>query len=288
MLNVEPGGNFLNNWWVPVPVIAANGSLQQIVESAAIPGSIDIVNVLDGGTNYFNNPQAYIVTITGNGTGANAYAIVTGNQVQQIVMVDRGQNYNYANVIISDGFGSGAIAQAVIPPPGGNGSNAAVELGATDVMIAVTTSNTEGGYFTISNSFRVNGLIVNPLQFSTSTISTNTDVAPYMSITVTPGIGIFVPDEFIYQGTSINTTTFSGVVIDFDPVLNILRINNLRGTPTISGILYGATSGAQRYILSVKNPDVQLYSGQIYAINNSTSIQRQLNQTELFQYVITF
>ena len=125
MLQVQGGDIFFNSFWFATPLIPPTNSLQALIVNAAVPGSIDVINVIQGGTNFANSAQAYIVNIVGDGSGANAYAVVSNNSVQNIIMVNRGENYSYANVLFTDANGINALAYAIMPPQGGHGSEPA-------------------------------------------------------------------------------------------------------------------------------------------------------------------
>lgn len=288
MLNVQPNDPFLNTFWAPVPAIAPNGSTQATIEASAVSGSIDFYHVETGGQNYNNGGQQFILTITGDGTGANAYAVVSGGVIQSVVPVNRGQGYSFATVSVSDPTGTGGTISPIMSPQGGHGSDASTELGATAVMVSISASNTEAGFFTISNQFRQNGLLLNPLTFGTNTISTNTLVKTAETVVVTGGIGSYVANEVVFQGAGINTSTFSGNVIDFDPVVGVLRMNETVGTPAIGSLLYGISSGSQRFITNVTNPDLQRYTGDILTIDNEIPISRTSLETDRFQFAFAF
>lgn len=289
MYNVSPTDSFLTMDWIPVYPIAPINSYQNIIEQAAVPGSIDYINVIQGGQNYGNTTISYIVNITGDGTGANAYATVISGQIESITMVTPGQGYTYANVSFTDVNGSGAIAQAIMPPLGGHGANAVYELGATSVEISTTTTGTMGGYYTTNNAFTQTGLIINPLQYASNTVSTNTIVRVYTTLNLTGGIGVFNINEEVYQGTSLSTATFIGNVVDFNNTTGIIQLNNVIGTPIVGQILYGTQSGAQRYVINFITPDVQQYTGDLLNVSNLTqSIQRLSTQTENYQYIFKF
>lgn len=288
MYIVQNGDQFWNTEWLPVYNVPLINSTQETIAQAAIPGSIDIINVIAGGNNYINSPQSWIVNIIGDGTGANAYANVSGSAVQNIVMVNRGQNYTYANVVFTDPSGSGATATVIMPPSGGHGANACFELGGTAVMASIFTYGDMQGFFTTTNSFRQSGIILNPYIYASNTVSTNTLVRTYTTLNLTGGVGTYSNNEIVYQGTSINNATFSGTIIDFDPVLGVLRVNNTQGAPRLSNILYGVSSGAQRFITNIINSDLQNYSGKLMLVENTAPIERANNQFEQFQYIIQF
>jgi hypothetical protein len=288
MLNIEPGDIFLNHFWVPIPRISPTNSSQELIEEAAVPGSIDVINVVSNGVGYANGDISYIVNITGDGVGANAYASVVAGRIQDITVVNRGQDYTYADITFI-GSGSGANAVAILPPEGGHGSNAVRELGASYAMISITTSYDEGGYFTTSNSFRRNGLIVNPVSFNDPNVTvSNNLIKTTTTLNMSGGIGNYIPSEIVFQGLSIETSTFSGTIVDFDSVSGTLRLNNIKGRPLLQTILYGQNSGAQRYPTNMVDPDVKAYTGDIIYIDNEPPITRDISRLESFQYVIRF
>ncbi len=288
MFNVAAGDPFIDTLWIPVPQIAPPNSYQSIIQNAAVSGSIDIIQVVNGGTGYANSSVSYIVNITGDGTGANAYANVVNNSVQNITMVSTGENYTRANVTFTDPSGTGAIAVPIFPPPGGHGSSAWRELGGTTVMVSIQTSDTENNTITANNSFRQNGLIVNPLQNQSNNILQQINVKPYLTAYVAGGAGQFVLNETVYQGNSLTSSYFSAVVIDYDPITGILTLNNIKGEISVSAILYGVSSSSQKYVVAINLPDTQIYTGEILEINNTTPIQRQSTQAENFYYIINF
>lgn len=289
MYQVAVGDQFFNSQWMPTYQIAPVNSTQYTIEQAATPGAIDFINVINGGFNYINSPQSYIVNILGDGTGANCYANVSGGAIQNIVMADTGQNYTYANCVISDLTGSGGVAIPVMSPFGGNGSDAATELGSTSVMISINTIGDGEGFLSSNVQFRQSALILNPLEFGSNTaISSNTFLVPYTSVNLTGGVGTYANNEVVYQGTSVATFTFVATIVDFNPVTGVMRLNNTKGVPQTGVILYGAQTNAQRYIININNPNVQKYTGEILYIDNEPPIQRTPIQSEFFQYIAQF
>jgi hypothetical protein len=72
---------------------------------------ITSISVTDAGTGYISAPT---VTITGDGTGATAEAIIVNGRIQNINIVSRGTDYTRAVVTITGGDGYGARAVAVV------------------------------------------------------------------------------------------------------------------------------------------------------------------------------
>jgi len=88
--------------------------VEQEVQFEEIPQSfsgISNIQVLDAGVDYISPPT---VTISGDGIGAEAVAIVVNGKIARVEMVNRGIDYTRAIVTISDGGGYGATAIPVI------------------------------------------------------------------------------------------------------------------------------------------------------------------------------
>jgi len=89
-------------------------SVRRTVRIEEVPDSftgIDEILVTNGGSGYSTTP---LVTITGDGTGATAEAVVVNEKVQSIVITNRGLNYSRAIITITGGSGFGASAIAVL------------------------------------------------------------------------------------------------------------------------------------------------------------------------------
>jgi len=86
----------------------------QVVQFDEIPQSfsgISAISVSNPGQGYTSSPT---ITITGDGTGANASATIVNGKIQNIQVTNRGIDYTRATVTISGGNGYGAAAEAVI------------------------------------------------------------------------------------------------------------------------------------------------------------------------------
>jgi hypothetical protein len=72
---------------------------------------ITSIGVTDAGTGYISAPT---VTITGDGTGAAAEAVIVNGRIQNINITNRGTDYTRAVVTITGGDGYGAKAIAIV------------------------------------------------------------------------------------------------------------------------------------------------------------------------------
>jgi hypothetical protein len=142
-----------------------------------------------------------LVQITGDGTGAAARAIVNSvsNTIYKVEVVNRGEGYTYASVVVTGNSGiinvstntaitaNTATAKVIVSPKNGHGSNAASEIGAHYVGISTTFDSTLSGDKVVDkNDFRTVGILKDPL-FSN------------VVLTISSGSGIFQDGEVVYQ-----------------------------------------------------------------------------------------
>jgi hypothetical protein len=134
------------------------------------------------------------VIVTGDGSGAAAYATVSSNNsvnnfISKVNIVNRGSNYSYAAAVVTGntgGVSNSAILKPVMPPPGGHGKNAPDELGCDGFNISVNFTTNESGFITTENDYRKISIIRDPLIRG-------------VELTVTDVSGTFTSNENILQ-----------------------------------------------------------------------------------------
>lgn len=289
-LTAEERIRFMTDSYIPVRTLSVdNNTLQWQVQDSAIPGSIDIINVTNAGTNY-TNANSISITITGDGAGATAKARVNNitNTVSSIVMVNRGYNYTYADILIQDsGTGSGANAMAIISPPGGHGSDPLHELGGSYLILNPRLKSSEDNKVTVENEFRQIAIIQDPIVLSTGNVASNTIYSQVLKLTMSPGSVDYILDEYVYQGESLANATFKGIVVDWNTANNILQLSNIYGDVT-SSIILGANSSAARFVQSITERELKPYSGHLLYVDQIEPIDRSIDQTEDFKIVLKF
>jgi hypothetical protein len=291
MYNISPSERikFTTSDYIPVKKLSSNdNSLQWQVQENATEGAINHIQVTNGGLNYFVN-SALSISITGDGTGANAFARVNtvSNTIANVVIDSVGSEYTYATVTLTSNTGSNASFRAIISPPNGHGSDALRELGGANLMINPRLRGTETGILSVANEFRQISLIEDPTFFNQSNVASNTVFSQLTSLTVNGSSVEYDEDEIVYQGTSLSTSTFSGRIAEWDSSNSIMRLTNVTGNPT-TDLLIGANTGAARFVDSVTNPTLKRYSGNLLYIDNIEPIQRAIDQTEDFKIVLKF
>lgn len=277
---------FMDSSWIPVPV-GSNTPTPLLTSAGA--GSIDVINVTNGGNGYDTSNAVVTVTITGDGTGATATANVSGGLIRDIIVVTPGSNYTFANVAITSALGANAIAIAPTSPIGGHGFDPISDLGCSHVMFTSEFNGTEGGILPTNIDFHQLGLIINP---TTSSLSPNpANGAIYSTTTdfvVAPGFGAYTNDEVVFQGTSVNNSTFTGRVLSFDATTNVIRVLNIVGTPTLNAPIFGSTSSTTRTLMTFTPPNFTIFSGYLSFVENRTGVQRSPDGIEQVKFVLGY
>jgi len=122
-------------------------------------------NITPAVTGYIISPR--VVFETDGDSQPAAYSVVDSgaNSISDIIILDNGSDISWANVSIqsNSSFGSGANLYAIVPPPGGHGSDPASELNVAGIGIAFSFSNTESGTIPAANVLYTKiGLVKNP------------------------------------------------------------------------------------------------------------------------------
>lgn len=280
--------NYMTAEYVPVKTLESDdGSIQWDVQTEAVVGAIYSVIVTNGGSGY-SNVSNLSISLTGDGTSFTATGSIntSTNTVSSITITDPGTGYTYSDVSITGGGGSGATARAIISPAGGHGSNPLYELGGSRLIFSVKLKGTENDVLSASNDFRQIALVKDPFLKDSTVIPSNSAFSQAQTLTTT-GSGDFLADEYVYQGASLATATFSGRVLEWLADASSLRVTDTRGTAT-SGTLTGATSSVVRFVTSVEDKDFEPYSGRLLYMDNIKPITRASDQTEQFKIILKF
>ena len=277
---------FMDSTWMPVPVVKTTPNPFSV---DAGYGDIEVINVTNTGSGYDPANATLSIVVTGDGTGANATARVVNNEIVDILVVNQGTNYTFANVSVVSTLGSGATFDAPISPIGGHSYDPVSELGSSRTMVTVEFSGSEGGIIPTDIDYRQVGLLVNPTSQSCAPSPANGTI--YKTTTdfvVAPGFGIYGLDETVYQGTSLETSTFTGTVLSFDEASNVVKLINTSGTKTLNATLTGNSTQTSRTVLTVSSPDFIVYSGYLTYVENRESVQRSNDGIEQFKFVLGY
>lgn len=186
-------------------------------------------------TTYEINPA---VTITGDGSGAAARAVINAeqaNSVKRVEILDRGSNYTWASANLvsqTDGFSNTSLLTPVMSPRNGHGSDPEAELQGTNIGISVTFANTEGNTIPTVNDYRTIGILKDPQYANVTLFFDSVD-------------GLFEIGESLYQ----QSTRAEGIVIATDET-SYVTISNVVGVFASSANLVGYTSNATANVSS--------------------------------------
>ena len=288
MYTIDTGAKktFMDATWMPVPVPS---STPDPITNDAGYGNIDVINVVNGGSGY--NPANGTVTlqVTGDGLTADGILRITDGVITDVTVTNRGTNYTYANATIISDIGSGASFKVPVSPIGGHGYDSISELGCSHIMLTAEFNGNEGGNLPTDIDFRQVGVLINPTAYSTTPYPANGSIYKVTTdLVLASGFGSYVPDEIVYQGDSPLNASFKATVLSFDADQNVVKLINIKGTPTTDATLYGNSSLTARTLLVVNPVDFVPFSGYLAYIQNRTSVQRSSDGIEQFKFVLGY
>lgn len=268
--------NFYGNTIIVIKTGAAAGEYREVLSSTQTAAGVQIT--IDTGFTasvegaYFELSPKVVIESDGTQTvNCVARALINANasnSVYQIEVLDPGSDYNFAEASIaslvaanSSGGSVGAVSatsasiRPILPPPGGHGANAAIELGATTVGIYQKFDKDEGGTTIPENQFSQYGIIRNP-SFSNVSISIGDGIA---------GSG-FSAGETVYQ---IKHVPLSGVLTVSTSSPTIISASNSNYTSFFD-------AGDFIYIVDGDNANSQFFTT-ITSVPNNDHIQLSTN-----------
>jgi hypothetical protein len=291
---------FMDVLWMPVEGTTTIPNAQQ---SSAGRGNIDVVGVINGGSGYDPINTLITLNIEGDGTGATANVITTGDAISDIYIRNPGSNYTYANVTLTSiaangiSYGSGATFYAAISPIGGHGFDSKSELGCRHFMITTEFNSNESiygvQYIPTDIDYRQVGLLLNPKSKRNFPYVANASIYNIATqLYVSPGFGTYSPDEEVFQGSSgfalDKDKTFRGTVLSFDKTKNLLQVINTSGSYTTGSQVYSTKSKTTRTLLGATESDLYKFSGNIIYIENRSPVVRSDDGIEQFKFVLGY
>jgi hypothetical protein len=256
--------------------------IQENIEAAAVQGTLDRIEIVNGGSNYSTGDV--LVTIAGDGTGAEAVATVgLSGAIESVTVTNQGTGYTFAEISFANilGAGSGATARATVSPYNGHGANPVKELQAKTACISVNLDNDTTDYFT-NNDFRQLGIVKNILDPELTNFSDDTGTTCHI-ITVDDVTKYSIDDEIWTDtgGRFIVVETRAAT----DQVYLLPVIPVILESSTITNRTTGVTNLT---INTLTEPDVVNTTGEILYIENREYIYRQEDQVEKVRTIINF
>jgi hypothetical protein len=266
-----------------IDFILSEGDLdtqQANTELLAVDGSLSYIVIENSGISYTNAT----ISITGDGAGARAQAIINANgQISSILMLDYGSGYSYANVTIT-GDGTDAQLRAIISPKGGHGSNAPEELCADTICFFTSFENEAVQDFNINNDYRQIGIIKNLAKAGTLYNKSYTTIgSACFSLEGTFNASDFSNDEDI--STEGNSKIFKIVALEDNRML----VQSLFGhIPAVGDTIENSAMDASFQVSSVGNPTINKFSGNMLYIDNKLAFTPSDQQFVTFKTFIRF
>ncbi len=149
---------------VIIPNIAQkNSNTKQLsVEMSAIPGAIDTIKILNGGTGYNTTP---ILTVQGDGSNCQLTATLTYGSISSVNIISSGYNYTNANIIIHRDINDSGLDANIVPiisPQSGHGKNPVSELYCSSLAINTNLNYEKVNGYNIIREYHQFGIIKNP------------------------------------------------------------------------------------------------------------------------------
>lgn len=264
-------------------ILSANlsqGSLNTIqasVELMAVNGSIEAIQVTDGGLGY---GQA-TAEIVGDGTGATADVVIENGIVTKVLVTNIGEGYSKASVVIS-GNGYGATARVILSPFGGHGSDAVNELYAKTLCIYTNIYAQENQGLVVDNDYRQVGIIKQLNRFGNKLKFKNQTGSACYKITTTLNPVDFPKDSIVYQGTDKQFL----VIESYANAILLLPLDN--SVPT-TGLFRNATNVTFiAGVNSITNPQIDKFSGDLLFIDNRSGFTPSQEQNIVFRTILQF
>jgi len=246
-----------------------------------------------GGSNVANNISTTTrVFVDGDGTGALANATVTNGVVTKITVDTIGKNYEKCNALVF-GTGTGVDSRVILAPKFGHGFNLAKDLVANSVMVTSKIGeieSTENGKIPVDIKFRQIGLIRNPYKYGTNTAITdataNDVVSQVTTLQLSTGID-YIQGERVFQGVASNVN-FAQAVVHRITTSTEIEVTGVEGEFRTGVVLNGDTSGADRFVVAVDDPEFEQDSAEVLYIENLSPITRIDGQAEDIRLILQF
>lgn len=164
-------------------------TLQANVELLAKKGTIEVIKVVNPGSNY----SSATVQILGDGQAATASANIQNGKIISINVLSKGIGYTWTDIFIT-GNGTGAVVRAVMSPLNGHGYDAIDELNANSLAFYSSFSQVKNQGLIINNDYRKAGLLRNINAFNSSRKYDKTEGSGCILVT-----GTFDPTKLAYD-----------------------------------------------------------------------------------------
>lgn len=243
-------------------------------------------NVSIGTVSYNYNISPQVNFVTDGTVDPIAYSVVntSTNSIASIVILNNGANISWANVsIISNSayVSTPASVYAIVPPPGGHGSNPEMELLVQGFAMSISFANSESNTIPTNIGYNKIGIIKNPYSLNAN----NTQGSSYVSNTF---------NQMLVGNTTISFAVGSSVIGSNSGSLGTVAFSNtttiyLTGDKSFQNneVIYSANNPTQNCALTIVNLG-NLYTKNINPlyITNISNINRSNTQSESYKLIV--
>ena len=218
----------------------------------------------------------------------------------QTIGSHEGTGYRRASINIDDISGIGtpstsAVVKPIISPIYGHGANPIEELGGIYVIVNSRLEFAEGsGDFPVDNDFRRIGLIQDPFQDDTTTVSTDSTLSAMYKMTLSSVSGL-AKDDTILSASSDGTGVAKSTIVSIDTsnkfVYHLPQANSKGeyvnfATSGTNTVFVGSTNIGTVSAVDSDYPEVQPHSGEIIYIENRGAVSRASDQIEDIKLIV--
>lgn len=306
-ISTADGNSFLTANWMPVKFAdsatysnpTSTYHAQYLVQNAATPGQIVGYRVTAGGTGYTNTDT---LTVVGDGINAKARIVVDG--IGSIAAVEVGDSANFgatgfppladgfgsgysrANVRITTAGGSGASITPVLSVKAGIGANPVDDLRSTALMFNIKPEGNVEGKWIVDNEYRQVGLLRNPLVYNSASKFTGTSARALSILNLDA-----IPSPITFgEDILVNGDSNAQGYLDYWNNINLwYHQNETTGfTPFRAGevITVEGYSASILTVDSISAPEIDVYSGDLLYINNTTDVPREAQGSEDIKLIV--
>lgn len=280
VLTVSPSGTDDQAKILPVLGSSDFSSDQYIIEQTAVAGGLYAAVVTNPGTNYTTST---VIDIVGDGTGATAVPIVVDGSITAISMTSYGQNYTYADAVITDitrGSGIDCQSYMIISPKYGHGRDAIRELGSSTIAFTNVIKK-DPSIIALAQDYRYFGLIKNPKNILTGQSIRDQNNLIAHRVTFADVTGLLI-DEILNKN-NIKYRVVS--ILNNDVVLQQIGY----GYSDSAGVYVAELSGLRSYTTTAVAyiPIVDKYSGDLLFASGENPFTFTADQTFVIKTFVT-
>ena len=287
---------FLSAEWMPVKEVGSSPSILEEVEQlalqdSAVSGEIINLQVVSGGSGYSSAPTVNVSTST-PATSASFTSAIYNNAVYKINLDTDGSGFiahgSSADNSIATLDTGNAIIKTVQGPHDGLNKNPVESLKAKSLAVRAVIDGDEESegvpQIRIGNDYKQYGLLLNPLQYSSSNPFTSNAGNALKSLVVNDTSNLVLDDIITQSAGSV-----SGVAVDKDAT-NIWYFQSDSGgyQPFEAGTISYQTA-PDRTVISTNDPSIDINSGKLLYIGHSdvvTGVTRNNTQSDEIRIII--